>query len=130
MNKDIANNPQTFMNTFHSAIRNSIIVCTLGIAMYGFSNNYKKGSGSHITMRLMSLSMYLLAFSICLITTRMFTDYYYKLEQIDKTKLPLYINTKYWKLYQGVGYFFCVILMMFILLASKMFILKILGYKP
>jgi hypothetical protein len=41
MNK-VANNPQTFMNSYFSAMRNSIITLTLGIGIFGFSKSFNK----------------------------------------------------------------------------------------
>ena len=43
-----SNNPQSFMNGFLSGMRNSIITISLGIAIYGFSRNFKKKSSQKI----------------------------------------------------------------------------------
>ena len=124
----IANNPQTFMNTFQSGFRNSVITCTLGIAMYGFSTGFTN-KRSEFIMRLMSLIMYLYSITLCLVTTFMLRDYVKKLKKIDKNKLPKYIQVKYWEMYTYLGFGFCGILGILIILASKRFILRILGFK-
>ena len=37
----VANNPQSFLNGYLSALRNSIITVALGVSMYGFQNLLK-----------------------------------------------------------------------------------------
>ena len=43
---EVANNPQTFMNSYLSAMRNTIITLTLGIGIFGFSKTFKNKKSS------------------------------------------------------------------------------------
>ncbi len=128
MSVNIANNPQTFMNTFLSGIRNTIISLTLGIGIYGFSKTFKdKKSG--LLMRFLSLVLYLYAFSTGLNTTMMMHAYLQKLQEPENQKelesMPLYINLKFWWVYLILGYVFCSILVFLILLATQRFLRKL-----
>ena len=120
-----ANNPQTFMNSYLSAMRNCFLTTTLGIAFYGFSAGFKNKQAENI-MRLLSLVMYVYALLLCLITNLMFTQYIKKAEDYDEP-FPDYLNLKWWKHYGTLGYTFCVILGILILLASKRFVFKLFG---
>ena len=128
MSVNIANNPQTFMNTFLSGIRNTIISLTLGIGIYGFSKTFKdKKSG--LLMRFLSLVLYLYAFSTGLNTTMMMHAYLQRLQEPENQKelesMPLYINLKFWWVYLILGYVFCGILVFLILLATQRFLRKL-----
>ena len=123
--RKIANNPQTFMNSYLSAMRNCIIATTLGIAFYGFSAGFKEGRAESV-MRLLSLVMYVYALILCIITNLMFSQYISKAETF-KDELPEYIELNWWRYYARLGYTFCVILALLVLLASKRFVFKIVG---
>ena len=89
----IANNPQTFMNSYLSAMRNCFLTTTLGIAFYGFSSGFKNSRGENI-MRLLSLVMYVYALILCLITNLMFSQYI-KDAEIFRTNKPFFFFRRF-----------------------------------
>lgn len=124
----IANNPQTFMNSFLSAIRNTIISLTLGIGIFGFSKTFSHKK-SALIMRFLSLVLYVYALATGLNTSLMMQNYLDKLDSPEKKeeleKMPTYINLKYWRNYLILAYAFCFIVAMLLLLASYRFCLKL-----
>lgn len=128
MANTMANNPQTFINTYLSAIRNTIISLTLGIGIFGFSKTFKHKK-SALIMRFTSIVLYFYSLATGLNTAFMLHAYLKKMENLDETRkagLPEYINFKFWKVYLILGYALCVIVMLLILLASQRFIKKLL----
>ena len=121
---EVANNPQTFMNSYLSAMRNTIITLTLGIGIFGFSKTFKNKKSSFI-MRFISIILYLYSLALCINTNLMFRKYLDSIKPEDKKKLPSYINLEYWKVYEILGWIFCIILILLILLATKRFIVKL-----
>jgi len=118
-----ANNPQTFMNSYLSAMRNTIITLTLGIGIYGFSKTFKN-KRSQLIMRLLSIIMYVYSIILCINTNLMFRAYLKKIEEVNNDKLPAYISLKHWKIYEILGWFFSGILVLLIILATKRYVLK------
>lgn len=128
MSVTVANNPQTFMNTFLSAIRNTIISLTLGIGIYGFSKTFKDKK-SALIMRFLSCILYIYAFATGLNTSMMMHTYLIRLgkpeHKSELENMPLYINLKFWWVYLILGYVFCTILAFLIFLALQRFIKKL-----
>ena len=123
----MANNPQTFMNTYLSAIRNTIISLTLGIGIYGFSKTFKYKKAAFM-MRFMSIVLYFYSFATGLNTALMLHSYLRKMNNLSEEKkkeIPEYIDFKFWKVYLILGYVFCFIVLLLILLASQRFIKKL-----
>ena len=106
-----SNNPQALMNTFQSAIRNTLLCTTLGITCYGFSNGFKNPD-SRYTMKIISIIIYIYAFSFGIISTTMLRRYIYKINnEYIKKKLPEYVDIELWKIYELFGYIFCVLIL-------------------
>tara|TARA_B100000123_G_scaffold271144_1_gene250320 strand:+ start:240 stop:611 length:372 start_codon:yes stop_codon:yes gene_type:complete len=118
-----ANNPQTFMNSYLSALRNSIITLTLGIGIYGFSKSFKN-KNSETILRLLSVLMYGYSLAICINTTLMFRTYLKKIENENQELLPQYISLKYWRVYETLGWIFCGVIVILICLGLKRFIVR------
>ena len=97
-----ANNPQSFMNGYLSALRNSIITVSLGVAIYGFSRSFKKKSSRDIMKRL-SVLVYLFSFLILFNSNLLLRDYLSLLTDEEKSKMPKYINLEKWKKYEYLG---------------------------
>ena len=127
MRSPLANNPQTFLNTYLSAIRNTIISLTLGIGIFGFSKTFKDKKSSLI-LRFLSIVIYVYSFITGLNTSLMLHSYLKKMENLDennKAYIPEYINFKFWKVYLILGYTLCVILILLFVLALQRFIGKL-----
>ena len=124
----VANNPQTFMNSFLSSLRNTIISLTLGIGIFGFSKTFSHKKSSLI-MRFLSLVLYLYALATGLNTSLMMHDYLDKLDlpqqKEELEKMPTYVNLKYWRNYLILAYVLCFIIGILLLLASYRFFLKL-----
>lgn len=103
-----ANNPQSFMNGYLSAMRNSIITMSLGVAIYGFSRSFEKEYSRKIMKRL-SLLPYFFSLLIMVNTTLLFRKYLKSLNEEEKQKMPKYIDLKLWKRYEYLGWFFTLI---------------------
>jgi len=110
-----SNNPQSFMNGYLSAMRNSIITMSLGVAIYGFSRSFEKEYSRNIMKRL-SLFPYFFSFLIMINTTLLFRKYLISLTEEEKQKMPKYIDLKLWKRYEYLGWFFTVIIFLIITL--------------
>ena len=125
--RKVANNPQTFLNTYLSAMRNSIISFTLGIGIYGFSKTFNNQK-SDLLMRLFSILLYIFSFGNAFNTSRMLQIYLKKVEKEKKSKkhpFPDYVSFKHWKNYLIMGYFFCFILVVLFILATKRFVVNL-----
>jgi hypothetical protein len=120
-----ANNPQTFLNSYLSAMRNTIITLTLGIGIYGFSKTFKDKNAERI-MRLLSITMYVYSIVLCINSTLMFRSYLESITEDEEKMLPKYINLDYWKVYEVLGWVFAAVLLILILLATKRYIKKLL----
>jgi hypothetical protein len=110
-----ANNPQSFMNGYLSALRNSIITVSLGVAIYGFSRSFKKKSSRDIMKRL-SVLVYLFSFLILFNSNLLLRDYLSLLTDEEKSKMPKYINLEKWKKYEYLGWLFSIIVFIIFLL--------------
>jgi hypothetical protein len=120
----VANNPQTFLNSYFSAMRNTIITLTLGIGIYGYSKSFNNKQ-SDLILRLLSIFMYLFSLSLCINTNLMFKQYIDSITPEEKQQFPKYINLSYWKIYLLLGWIFSAVLAIVILLASKRYIMKL-----
>ena len=122
----IANNPQTFLNSYLSAIRNSIISFTLGIGIYGFSKTFKSNK-SDLIMRLFSILLYTFSLANAFNSCLMLHSYLRKVKDEDKQKeYPAYMNFDFWKVYLIVGYALCIILVILFMISTERFIAKLL----
>ena len=110
-----ANNPQSFMNGYLSAMRNSIITASLGIAIYGFSRSFEKEYSRKIMKRL-SLLPYFFSFLIMVNTSLLIRKYLKSLTEEEKQKLPKYIDLKLWKRYEYLGWYFAFVIFLIITL--------------
>ena len=119
-----ANNPQTFMNSYLSGMRNTIITLTLGIGIYGFSKTFNTKKADLI-MRMLSVVMYGYSLTLCVNTNLMFRSYIKKLEKENPKDLPGYIELKYWRVYEILGWVFSFILICLFLLAGQRFLSKL-----
>ena len=128
MASKMANNPQTFMNTYLSSYQNTIISLTLGIGVFGFSKSFKNKKSSLI-MRFMSIILYFYSLTTGLNTALMLHAYLRKMNNLsedEKKEIPEYINFDFWKVYLILGYVFCTIVLLLILIALQRFIKKLL----
>ena len=111
----VANNPQSFLNGYLSAMRNSIITTSLGVAIYGFSRSFKKKISRNIMKRL-SILVYLFSFIIMLNTVLLLRKYLRIIPHEELEKFPKYIDLKKWKNYEYLGWFFTIIVFLIITL--------------
>ena len=98
----IANNPQSFMNGYLSAMRNSIITMSLGVAIYGFSRSFKKTSRN--VMKRLSVLVYFFSFVIIINSNLLLRKYLNSLTEKEK-EMPKYIDIEKWKRYEYLGWF-------------------------
>jgi len=117
MTRTLANNPQTFFNSYLSGMRNAIITTSLGVALYGFSTNFKPKTEN--IMKIVSELFYIYSFGISITSTLMLRDYNRRIKKFDKDSLPEYIQLKYWTIYEILGYVFSIIISILIFLATK-----------
>jgi hypothetical protein len=110
-----ANNPQSFMNGYLSAMRNSIITVSLGVAIYGFSRSFRKKRSRDIMKRL-SVLIYFFSFMIILNSSLLLRNYLSLLTDEEKSKMPKYILLEKWKKYEYLGWFFTIIVFIILLL--------------
>tara|TARA_B100000073_G_scaffold20854_1_gene16542 strand:+ start:342 stop:734 length:393 start_codon:yes stop_codon:yes gene_type:complete len=113
----VANNPQSFFNGYLSAMRNSIITSSLGIAIYGFSRSFKKKASKKIMKRL-SILVYIFSFIIMLNTVLLLRKYLNDLSKKEIKEFPKYIDLKKWRNYEYLGWFFIIIVLLIIILGS------------
>ena len=88
------------------------------------SNNQK----SDLVMRLFSILLYIFSFGNAFNTSRMLQIYLKKVEKEKKSKkhpFPDYVSFKHWKNYLIMGYFFCFILVVLFILATKRFVVNL-----
>ena len=111
----VANNPQSFLNGYLSAMRNSIITTSLGVAIYGFSRSFKKKVSRNI-MKRVSILVYIFSFVIMFNTVLLLRKYLRIVPKEDVDKFPKYIDLKKWKNYEYLGWFFTLIVFLIITL--------------
>ena len=110
-----SNDPQTFLNGYLSAMRNSIITSSLGVAIYGFSRSFKKKISRNIMKRL-SILVYIFSFVIMLNTVLLLRKFLSVVSKKDVKEFPKYVDLKKWKVYEYLGWFFTVIVFLIITL--------------
>jgi hypothetical protein len=110
-----SNDPQTFLNGYLSAMRNSIITSSLGVAIYGFSRSFKKKISRNIMKRL-SILVYIFSFIIMLNTVLLLRKFLSVVSKKDVKEFPKYVDLKKWKVYEYLGWFFTVIVFLIITL--------------
>ncbi len=96
-------NPQSFMSSYLSGMRNSIITLSLGVAIYGFSRSFKKRRSRDI-MKFVSTLTYIFSVLIIVNTTLTLKHYLDKVTDKDIEELPKFIELKYWKNYEYLGW--------------------------
>ena len=116
-------NPQSFMSSYLSGMRNSIITLSLGVAIYGFSRSFKKKKSRDI-MKLVSVLAYIFSILNILNTTLTLKHYLDRVTNKDKETLPKFIELKYWRNYEYLGWFLTVIGIVILFLSIKGYILK------
>lgn len=120
----IANNPQSFMNGYLSAMRNSIITVSLGVAIYGFSRSFKKIDSRKI-MKNLSVLVYIFSFLIILNSNLLLRQYLKTITAEEKNEMPNYIDLHIWKRYEYLGWFLNVIVFVIIFLGLKENIMRL-----
>ena len=111
----VTKRPQSFMNGYLSAMRNSIITTSLGVAIYGFSRSFKKKSSRNIMKRL-SVLVYFFSFIIIINSSSLLRNYLNSITDEDKKEFPKYIDIEKWRYYEYLGWFFSTIVFVIILL--------------
>jgi len=111
----VTKRPQSFMNGYLSAMRNSIITTSLGVAIYGFSRSFKKKSSRNIMKRL-SVLVYFFSFIIIINSSSLLRNYLNSITDEDKKEFPKYIDIEKWRYYEYLGWFFSIIVFVIILL--------------
>ena len=114
----VANNPQSFMNGYLSAMRNSIITVSLGVAIYGFSRSFKKIDSRKI-MKNLSVLVYIFSFLIILNSNLLLRQYLKTITEEEKNEMPNYIDLHIWKRYEYFGWCLNVIVFVIIFLGLK-----------
>lgn len=120
----VANNPQSFMNGYLSAMRNSIITVSLGVAIYGFSRSFKKIDSRKI-MKNLSVLVYIFSFLIILNSNLLLRQYLKTITAEEKNEMPNYIDLHIWKRYEYLGWFLNVIVFVIIFLGLKENIMRL-----
>jgi len=115
-----ANNPQTFINGYISAIRNVFLLTTIGITIYGFSKTFKKKS-SEETMRIFSSILYLYTIVYLLNTNLLFRKYlnYFDDKKNEQNQLPEYISLKHLRIYEYLTWIYLMILIIIVGLSVR-----------
>ena len=119
-------NPQAFMNSYLSGMRNGIITISLGVAIFGFSRSFKKQEARD-TMKIVSVLSYLLSLSISLLTTIQMREYLKQLTQEEVNQMPKFINLDYWKLNEYVGWLLVSMAVIMTFLGLKKYIMKVIN---
>lgn len=109
----VANNPQSFMNGYLSAMRNSIITTSLGVAIYGFSRSFKTKASRNIMKRL-SVLVYFFSFLIIINSNLLLHKYLKSIPEEDLNKMPAYVDLNVWKYYEYLGWFLSIIVFLII----------------
>ena len=103
--------PQTFLSSYMSTVRNSIITVSLGIGVYGFSRNFKKTSKS--TMKLLSVLIYLFSIGLLFNINLLLKQY---LDNFPNDKLestPSYFSHTIWRRFEILSWYLLLIYLMF-----------------
>ena len=117
-------NPQAFMNSYLSGMRNGIITISLGVAIFGFSRSFKKQEARD-TMKIVSVLSYLLSLSISLLTTMQMREYLKQITPEDLKQMPKFIDIYYWKLNEYVGWLLVSMAIIMSFLGLKKYIMKV-----
>ena len=105
--------PQTFLGSYMSTVRNSIITLSLGIAVYSFSKNFK--NKSHITMKILSVLIYLFSIGILFNVNLLLKQY---LDNFPNDKLkytPSYFDHTVWRRFEILAWY---LLSVYVIFAS------------
>lgn len=103
--------PQTFLGSYMSAIRNSIITVSLGIGIYGYSKHFKKNS--KLTMKLLSVLIYLFSIGLIFNVNLLLKQY---LDNFPNDKLeytPSYFNHTIWRRFEILAWYLLTIYVIF-----------------
>ncbi len=98
----MANNPQTFLNTYMSTMRNSIITVSLGIGIYGFSRHFKNRSKE--ILKTLSILMYTFSVGILYNCNIYLKNYLDNLSHDEIKEAPRYIDFNIWKNFEYLGW--------------------------
>ena len=110
-------NPPSF-NGYLSGMRNSIITLSLGVAIYGFSRSFKKQRSRDI-MKIVSTITYIFSVAIILNTVLSLKHYLDVIDDKDIERLPKFVELKYWKNYEYLGWLLTSIGSIILLLSLK-----------
>ena len=108
--------PQTFISSYMSTVRNSIITVSLGIGVYGFSKNFKKTS--KITMKILSVLIYLFSIGLLYNVNILLKKY---LDNFSNDKLestPSYFDFNIWRRFEILSWYLLLIYIIFAILGS------------
>ena len=103
--------PQTFLSSYMSTVRNSIITVSLGIGVYGYSKNFKKTS--RLTMKILSVLIYLFSIGLIFNVNLLLKQY---LDNFPNDKLeytPSYFNHKIWRRFEILAWYLLSIYVIF-----------------
>jgi len=103
--------PQTFLGSYMSTVRNSIITVSLGIGVYGYSKNFKKTS--RLTMKILSVLIYLFSIGLIFNVNLLLKQY---LDNFPNDKLeytPSYFNHKIWRRFEILAWYLLSIYVIF-----------------
>lgn len=103
--------PQTFLGSYMSTVRNSIITVSLGIGVYGFSRNFK--NNSKITMKMLSVLIYLFSVGLLFNVNLLIKQY---LDNFPNDKLkytPSYFDYAVWRRFEMLSWYLLIIYVIF-----------------
>jgi hypothetical protein len=103
--------PQTFLGSYMSTVRNSIITVSLGIGVYGYSKNFKKTS--RLTMKILSVLIYLFSIGLIFNANLLLKQY---LDHFPNDKLeytPSYFNYTVWRRFEILAWYLLSIYVIF-----------------
>jgi len=103
--------PQTFLGSYMSTVRNSIITVSLGIGVYGYSKNFKKTS--RLTMKILSVLIYLFSIGLIFNVNLLLKQY---LDNFPNDKLkytPSYFDYAVWRRFEMLSWYLLSIYVIF-----------------
>ena len=109
------NNPQAVFNGFVSVSRNIYLTSSVAVAMFGYSNSFKITS-SDLSVKLISIFIFMFSMGILLNGTISFKNY---LNNLEKEELPYYVDSKAWRRFIYLNYSYLVILSIIFVLSLR-----------
>lgn len=110
---NFSHSPQSIANGFISMSRNIYLTSTVGMAMFGYSSSFKLNI-SQISIRVLSIGVFVFSLIYLLNTTNSFKKYITNLET-ENPNLPYYVDIKSWKSFILINYIYLVFLALIII---------------